>query len=437
MQDGVTRYLLPCDATPASAEELGISTKALADALGPLPAEEVVVIIDCCHSDAHTGVFWKDLAGLQQGHKSRYVIAAAKPFQQAIDLDTGSPLTQGLCDALDGKGNVRTSAEGLVSASAAYEYAEERVRQEASRNRLIQTPTQCGYGSTIYLTRPPVSSPRPNGNNHRGQNGVLEMLSTQMRDWFDALGYSFERDNGLGDGYLEWIINVPARRGFDRILVRGVGGQARVTDFEELRRSKERQRANEGWLVAVRLVDQAAREEAKKTEDKDRVFCYTFDELVEEQVDLSRYFDWLKQQVAEQEIEKYYVPLACTKPEFHPESGERMAEARYDERHRWMEGYLDVWLDHPGREHVSILGEFGTGKTWFTLRYASVALQRYLDAKKRGVARPRIPLVIPLRDYAKAVTVSSRFPSSFFVDTKSRCPDTVPSSSSIVWAGCC
>jgi len=43
-----------------------------------------------------------------------------------------------------------------------------------------------------------------------------------------------------------------------------------------------------------------------------------------------------------------------------------------------------------------------------------MALQRYRDAQKRGLERPRLPLVIPLRDYAKAVSVESLFSEFFF-----------------------
>jgi len=75
---------------------------------------------------------------------------------------------------------------------------------------------------------------------------------------------------------------------------------------------------------------------------------------------------------------------------------------------------MDRWLDDPSKEHISILGEFGTGKTWLTLHYAWSALQKYRAAKEQGIERPRIPLVIPLRDYAKAISVESLFSEFFF-----------------------
>ncbi|MEO1375325.1 MAG: NACHT domain-containing protein, partial [Cyanobacteria bacterium J06635_10] len=88
--------------------------------------------------------------------------------------------------------------------------------------------------------------------------------------------------------------------------------------------------------------------------------------------------------------------------------------SRYAKEDGWIEGYIDRWLDDPAKEHISILGEFGTGKTWFALHYAWIALQRYKDAQHRGVQLPRLPLVIPLRDYAKAVSVESLFSEFFF-----------------------
>ena len=101
--------------------------------------------------------------------------------------------------------------------------------------------------------------------------------------------------------------------------------------------------------------------------------------------------------------------LACTKEEFDPITKQKLGDSRHDERNGWIDGYIDRWLYDPSKEHISILGEFGTGKTWFTLHYAWKALQRYRDAKERGVERPRLPLVIRLRDYAKAVSVEFWF----------------------------
>jgi predicted NACHT family NTPase len=240
-----------------------------------------------------------------------------------------------------------------------------------------------------------------------------DYLASQMRPWFETLGYRFESHSVHTEAHFEWIIDVPARHGYDRILVVGVEGEADLADVQALRLAVDAQRCDEGWLVAMRRISQLARNEVSEKDNRD-LFCYTFDELLDEHADFSRYLDWLEHEVTRLGIDRMYVPLACVKEEFDPITKERMGRSRYDEHNGWIDGYIDRWLDDPSKEHVSVLGEFGTGKTWFALHYAWVALQRYREAKRRGTERPRLPLVIPLRDYAKAVSVESLFSEFFF-----------------------
>ncbi|MEO0532819.1 MAG: NACHT domain-containing protein [Cyanobacteria bacterium P01_A01_bin.123] len=200
---------------------------------------------------------------------------------------------------------------------------------------------------------------------------------------------------------------------YDRILVLGIDGEAGLSDVEVLRQSVETHRTDEGWLVTARRISRAARDEIEKAEN-DGLGCYTFDELLDQDADFSGYLTWLEAEIQQRGIDQNYVPLACIKEEIDPDTHQRMGISRYDERDGWIEGYLDLWLDDPAKEHISVLGEFGTGKTWFAFHYAWKALQRYGEAKQRGLERPRLPLVVPLRDYAKAVSVESLFSEFFF-----------------------
>ncbi len=239
-------------------------------------------------------------------------------------------------------------------------------------------------------------------------------LAQQMRGWFETLDYRFEKYEVWDDAYFEFIVNIPVRRNrYDRILVRGIEGEAGLGDVMALRSSVEAQKTDEGWLVTARRISRAARDEVEKEENR-HLECYTFDELIDQDADFSGYLDWLEAEVKSREIDKKYVPLACTKEEFDSSSQRQIGVSRYDERDGWIDGYIDLWLDDPAKEHISILGEFGTGKTWFAFHYAWTALQRYLDAQKRGVERPRLPLVITLRDYAKALNVENVLAGFFF-----------------------
>ncbi|MEG4337797.1 WD40 domain-containing protein [Microcoleus sp. D3_18_C2] len=246
------------------------------------------------------------------------------------------------------------------------------------------------------------------------QKSQVFILSQQVRGWFETLSYKFEPYQISEDNYFEWIINVPVRRNrYDRILVRGIAGEAGLRDISALRESVEKQRTDEGWLVTARRISRAARDEVEKDENRN-LACYTFDELLDQDADFTAYLDWLETEITSREIDTKYVPLACTKEEIDPDTHRKIGVSHYDGRDGWIEGYIDLWLNDPVKEHISVLGEFGTGKTWFAMHYAWMALQRYKEAQKRGLERPRLPLVIPLRDYAKAVSVESLFSEFFF-----------------------
>ncbi|MBE8992181.1 NACHT domain-containing protein [Nostoc sp. LEGE 12450] len=238
-------------------------------------------------------------------------------------------------------------------------------------------------------------------------------LAQQMRGWFETLGYDFEKYEIWAEEYFEWIIKIPVRRSYDRILVRGVAGEIKLSDVMALRSSVEEQKTDEGWLVTTRRISRAARDEVKKEENR-YLDCFTFDELIDLDADFNGYLDWLEAEIKRRKVDTKYVPLACTKEEIDPITKRRIGVSRYEEEDGWIDGYIDLWLDDPAKEHISILGEFGTGKTWFVFHYAWTALQRYRDAQKRGVERPRLPLVITLRDFAKALNVENVLAGFFF-----------------------
>ncbi|MBE9001419.1 NACHT domain-containing protein [Nostoc sp. LEGE 12447] len=238
-------------------------------------------------------------------------------------------------------------------------------------------------------------------------------LAQQMRGWFETLGYDFEKYEIWAEEYFEWIIHIPVRRSYDRILIRGVAGEVGLSDVMALRSSVEEQKTDEGWLVTTRRISRAARDEVKKEENR-HLDCFTFDELIDLDADFNGYIDWLEAEIKRRKIDTKYVPLACTKEEIDPITKRRIGMSRYEEEDGWIDGYIDLWLDDPAKEHISILGEFGTGKTWFVFHYAWTALQRYRNAQKRGVERPRLPLVITLRDFAKALNVENVLAGFFF-----------------------
>ena len=282
------------------------------------------------------------------------------------------------------------------------------------QERLSRLPTLEGMRTEMARLAAQDNPALPAGEAFNAEQCKAFALAQQMRGWFETLGFRFESHEVWQDDYFEWIINIPIRRGrYDRILVRGIDGEAGLRDVEELKQAVETHRTDEGWLITARRISRAARDEANK-EENDGLGCYTLDELLDQDADFSGYLNWLESEIQKRGIAQKYVPLACLKEEVDPDTKQRIGVSRYDDRDGWIDGYIDLWLDDPAKEHISVLGEFGTGKTWFALHYAWKALQHYREAQKRGLDRPRLPLVIPLRDYAKAVSVESLFSEFFF-----------------------
>jgi predicted NACHT family NTPase len=279
--------------------------------------------------------------------------------------------------------------------------------------RLDRLPTLEGMRAEIARLAVENNPALPAGNETAAKSQGFA-LAQQMRGWFEILGYDFEPYQVWENSYFEWIIRIPVRRGrFDRILIRGMAGEAGIQDIEALQQSVEKQKTDEGWLVTARRISKAARREVDKPENR-HLDCYTFDELIDIDADFSGYIEWLENEIKRRQIDGKYVPLGCTKAEFDAANRRQIDASYYGEEDGWIDGYIDLWMDDPAKEHISVLGEFGTGKTWFAFHYAWTALQRYQQAKERGTQRPRLPLIITLRDYARALNVENVLAGFFF-----------------------
>jgi WD40 repeat protein len=241
----------------------------------------------------------------------------------------------------------------------------------------------------------------------------LEELGQQIFDWFGALDFTAEGLPRREGKYVEWIIRVPARRKFDRVLIRATIHEVGLSDLDSLRRGVAQLRVDEGWLVTNLWVSQSVRQAVNKSDDEN-LTCLTFDELIDQDANFTPYLEWLEREIKKREIDRYYVDLGCTKGEFDADTRTLRGTSKYSVADGGIDRYIDRWLENPVTEHVSILGEFGTGKTWFALHYAGKCLQAYQAAKSKGMPRPRLPLVIPLRDYAKALNVENVLAGFFY-----------------------
>ena len=242
-----------------------------------------------------------------------------------------------------------------------------------------------------------------------GQHDPIGWLGSELKGWFDAIGFSFEDYQPPADRSFEWIIRVPARRRYDRVVVYGVAGEIGPSHIEHAIALVDQHDAHEAWVVCPRRISAAAR-----ATSAEKVTCYTLDELIDEDADFDSYFKWLDQEIKIRKIDQNYVPVYCSKDEYNLKSGKKLGTSVYDAPFGGLQGYVQSWLTDPSKEHLSVLGEFGMGKSWFCLHLAWTLANQYIEATRRGLPRPRLPLLIPLRDYAKAVTAKSLFSEFFF-----------------------
>jgi len=228
-------------------------------------------------------------------------------------------------------------------------------------------------------------------------------LAVDVHDWFKTLGDEVS-DPVFIDGN---TMDLCRRRNiemegvgavYQEILVRCVAG--RLTS-DETRRFLEDMRAGpspRGQLIAELAVMPPARTEAAGRND---VSLLTFEELLDQRVHLDEYLSWLENEIRTLGVDSNYINLACSDQDPDPKTGVLMPRALFTAAEGGIDKFVDLWMLDPRHEHLSILGEFGTGKTWFLLHYALECLRCYQQAKQRGLPRPRLPLVIPLRGFTK------------------------------------
>jgi WD40 repeat protein len=143
----------------------------------------------------------------------------------------------------------------------------------------------------------------------------------------------------------------------------------------------------------VLLSRQSLPETLKKlVKQRSHIRFHTLDEFINHLADFRPYLDNLIKEHEASEILNYYVPLTV--------KSERAADLT-PEIFKPLTTFVDTWANEAGRNHLSILGDFGSGKTWFCQHYAYLAAKRYLADSTHH----RIPILISLRNYSRAYDV--------------------------------
>jgi hypothetical protein len=216
-------------------------------------------------------------------------------------------------------------------------------------------------------------------------------LAQEVRTWLRAVRYELsEPDHSNDSNAVDMIATLDLGAVKQRVLVRCLDREIGVDDVAALDALVDR-KTPQGWLITDMRVAEVARQRAAEASF---VRVFTLAEFLTQMV-WGPYFDFLKALVEKDRIPKLYVDLGCYKQR-HDRNGAIIGKDSYPS----LTGYLSNWLGERGKAHISILAQFGAGKTWFCRYYAYMQLQRYLA----DPVKERMPLLITLRAFSKAMT---------------------------------
>lgn len=152
----------------------------------------------------------------------------------------------------------------------------------------------------------------------------------------------------------------------------------------------------DAWLVAPSRA-RISPESRALAGRSGRVQILSMADFYAQMVPFNDYLESLVGQYESSDIPRYYVELGARKPQFDLTRSTVIREDSF----RPLDEYIDSWLQSSDHNHISVLGDYGTGKTWFCRRYAARQAKRYLADPERN----RIPILISLKEFTKTLKI--------------------------------
>jgi hypothetical protein len=215
----------------------------------------------------------------------------------------------------------------------------------------------------------------------------LVELAKEVRMWLCTIRYEISEFCRSDDRTVDMIATLGTSN--QRILVRCIGGEIMPADVESLEQTLTR-KIPRGWLISDKRVSRRALQRAA---EDDALQVFNMSGFLRQTV-WAPYFDALTSLVKRDRIPDLYVDPGCYKLEIDRKGHEI-------DRHSYssLDKYVDDWLKERGKTHISLLGKFGSGKTWFCRHYGFRQLKSYLD----DPVNERLPILITLRDIATTI----------------------------------
>lgn len=168
------------------------------------------------------------------------------------------------------------------------------------------------------------------------------------------------------------------------------------SDVEDLLIDCENDSGSTAWIVTYNLgtVAEGANDIAQSN---DKVNICSLGMFYSRMMGFHEYLGKIITEYSNSEIPSFWVNLSCDVPRYNSTRDTIVSKDVYSN----VEYYLDAWLDSPTDNHISVLGDFGTGKTWLCKKYAAKAAQKFLSNPENH----RIPILVSLREYTKSLEI--------------------------------
>jgi len=227
-------------------------------------------------------------------------------------------------------------------------------------------------------------------NQQKSPKNYNKQLIDEVLLWLSVLKYEVEKINLIDDrtDELKLILNNGAIQ--SNLLIRCITGEINISDIEALDENLTK-KCPYGWIISETRISPAAYDYVKDKELNIKIF--TFSDFLKNQI-WRPYYDFICNTIENDKIDKNYVDLSCYK-EILDDRGNVIKK----DIHSNIDIYIDNWLQERGKNHISLLGEFGSGKTWFCKHYTYRQLIRFFS----NPFTERFPLLVTLRDFTKTM----------------------------------
>jgi hypothetical protein len=215
-------------------------------------------------------------------------------------------------------------------------------------------------------------------------------VAQELRFWLELTGHEV---TSIGNGQATscaFSIKTSTGKEDESIYALCVRGEVSLPTIQEGEHAARSRKSTSLWVVSHDRVAPSAKNYAVTTDGY--VQAMSIFEFVSSLI--KPYQEWIE--ALTEDVKRFYVELGCEKPVYKSD-GSEIARDPYAS----VSAYINRWVGEPSGSNVLLLGDFGSGKTWFLLRYT-------LDRLEQFVASPlsnRLPLYVPLRVVASETDI--------------------------------